>query len=109
MVPSVFDTFRNRHRRMLMTLFAPLVFTCLPAQTPQPPKPDQPPMTAGAPQNAVLDGRHRPVTAAGGTVKAGPIVFENVAEKAGLTGWRNVTGGPEKKLIIEAKGSGVCL
>jgi hypothetical protein len=33
----------------------------------------------------------------------------NVAEKAGLTRWRNVTGGPEKHIIVEAKGSGVAL
>src|SRR3954470_20933572 len=108
MVPSVFDTFRNRHHRMLMALCALLVFPSLQAQTPQPQKPEEPPMTAGAPQNAAVDAQHRPITA-GGTVKTGPIVFENIAQKAGLTGWRNVTGGPEKKLIIEAKGSGVCL
>ena len=74
----------------------------------QQPNPAEPPMTAATPQNTPRDAQHRPVTA-GGTVKAGPIVFDDVAAKAGLASWHNVTGGAEKKLIIEAKGSGVCL
>ncbi len=65
-------------------------------------------MKSAAEQTGQYDAQHRPITA-GGTVKTGPIVFENFAAQAGLTTWRNVTGGPEKKLIIEAKGSGVCL
>ncbi len=52
---------------------------------------------------------HGPMTAAGGVVKEGPVVFQNIAAQAGLTSWRNHTGTPQKKLIIEAKGSGVCL
>jgi hypothetical protein len=63
--------------------------------------------TAGA-QKAEFDNQHRPITA-GGFVKTGPVVFIDVAGRAGLTRWRNVTGTPEKRLIIEAKGSGVCL
>lgn len=62
---------------------------------------------AGA-QPAAFDSQHRPITA-GGFVKSGPVVFIDATEKAGLTKWRNVTGTPEKRLIIEAKGSGVCL
>ncbi len=65
-------------------------------------------MATGAAQKAQFDERHRPITA-GGFVKSGPVIFKDVAEKAGLTRWRNVTGTPEKRLIIEAKGSGVCL
>jgi hypothetical protein len=42
-------------------------------------------------------------------VKTGPVVFVNIAEQAGLAQWRNVTGGPEKHIIVEAKGSGVAL
>jgi enediyne biosynthesis protein E4 len=42
-------------------------------------------------------------------VKTGPIVFIDATEKAGLSKWRNVTGMPDKRVIIEAKGSGVCL
>ena len=65
-------------------------------------------MATGAPQKAEFDTQHRPITA-GGFVKEGPIVFQNVAEKAGLTTWRHNAGTPEKKLILEAKGPGVCL
>ena len=65
-------------------------------------------MTNAGPQAAVFDSQHRPITA-GGFVKTGPIVFADATEKAGLSKWRNVTGSPEKKMIIEAKGSGVCL
>ncbi len=65
-------------------------------------------MTNAGPQAAVFDTQHRPITA-GGFVKTGPIVFIDATEKAGLSKWRNVTGAPDKRVIIEAKGSGVCL
>ena len=65
-------------------------------------------MATGRAQRAQFDAQHRPVTS-GGTVKTGPVVFENVAEQAGLTSWHNTTGTAEKRVIIEAKGSGVCL
>jgi FG-GAP-like repeat len=56
----------------------------------------------------VLDSEKRPITA-GGFVKTGPIVFQEIAEKAGLTTWRHTMGTPEKNYIIEATGSGVAL
>jgi enediyne biosynthesis protein E4 len=65
-------------------------------------------MTNAGPQAAVFDSQHRPITA-GGFVKTGPVVFIDATEQAGLSKWRNVTGTPEKRVIIEAKGSGVCL
>ncbi len=65
-------------------------------------------MTNAGPQAAVFDSRHRPITA-GGFVNTGPVVFIDATEKAGLSKWRNVTGTLEKRVIIEAKGSGVCL
>ncbi len=65
-------------------------------------------MTNAGPQAPVFDSQHRPITA-GGFVKTGPVVFNDTAERAGLSKWRNVTGTPEKRVIIEAKGSGVCL
>ena len=65
-------------------------------------------MTNAGRQTAVFDSQHRPITA-GGFVKTGPIVFIDATEKAGLSKWRNVTGMPDKRVIIEAKGSGVCL
>jgi enediyne biosynthesis protein E4 len=65
-------------------------------------------MTNAGPHAAEFDSQHRPITA-GGFVKTGPVVFVDAAEQAGLSKWRNVTGTPEKRVIIEAKGSGVCL
>jgi hypothetical protein len=78
--------------------------------TPEEPAPQQMQqgMASGTAQGPRYDAQHRPITA-GGFVKTGPVVFQNVAAQAGLTSWRNVTGTPEKHVIIEAKGSGVCL
>ena len=65
-------------------------------------------MANAGPQQAVFDSQHRPITA-GGFVKSGPIVFQNVAKQAGLTVWHDKTGTLEKRLLLEAKGPGVCL
>jgi len=65
-------------------------------------------MANAGPQKAEFDSQHRPITA-GGFVKTGPIVFQNTAEAAGLTRWHHTAGTPEKRLILEAKGPGVCL
>ncbi len=65
-------------------------------------------MINASPHEAVFDSQHRPITA-GGFVKMGPVVFIDATQPAGLTKWRNVTGTPDKRVIIEAKGSGVCL
>src|SRR5665213_3594638 len=59
-------------------------------------------------QKAVFDDQHRPITA-GGIVKSGPIVFKNVAAAAGLTHWHHTAGSHGKRLLLEAKGPGVCL
>jgi hypothetical protein len=56
----------------------------------------------------VLDSEKRPITA-GGFVKSGPIIFEDVSKKAGLTTWTHKMGTPKKKYILETIGSGVCL
>ena len=71
-------------------------------------QPSQGGMASSGPQKAQFDSRHRPITA-GGFVKTGPIIFQNVAEAAGLTRWHHTAGTPEKRLILEAKGPGVCL
>ena len=63
--------------------------------------------TGGA-HAAVLDDQHRPITA-GGFVKSGEIVFQDVAEQAGLAKWHHQMGTPEKAFIIETVGSGVGL
>lgn len=57
---------------------------------------------------AVHDAQNRPITA-GGFVKNGPIVFQDVAKQAGLTVWHHAMGTPEKQFILEAVGSGVAL
>ena len=65
-------------------------------------------VNTGGAHAAVLDSEHRPITA-GGYVKDGPVLFKDIARQAGLTTWKHVMGTPEKKFIIEANGSGVCL
>jgi hypothetical protein len=62
----------------------------------------------GSPHPRQLDQQHRPITA-GGFVKSGPVVFEDISEKAGLTRWTHKMGGPRKEYIVETKGSGVGL
>jgi len=62
----------------------------------------------GGPHPPQLDAQHRPITA-GGFVKTGPIVFDDISEKAGLTHWTHKMGTPSKSYLIEAKGSGVGL
>ena len=63
---------------------------------------------ATSPHAMQLDAEHRPITE-GGFVKTGPIVFQDVSEKAGLTHWTHKMGTPAKKYIVETKGSGVGL
>ncbi len=65
-------------------------------------------VNTGTAHEAVLDAEHRPITA-GGFVKTGPVIFEDVAGKAGLTTWQHRMGSPEKAVILETVGSGVAL
>jgi hypothetical protein len=65
-------------------------------------------VNTGPPHAAQLDPQHRPITA-GGFVKTGPVIFEDISEKAGLTKWTHKMGTPQKKYIIETNGSGVGL
>ena len=79
----------------------------LPAQQ----KPSQGPDSAHAVESnhaVQLDAQHRVITA-GGFVKSGPVIFQDIAEKAGLAKWTHHMGTPSKDYIIETKGSGVCL
>jgi hypothetical protein len=87
-------------------------------------QPSQPPLYGGkAPETApqqqtgsatggvfapVLDSENRPITA-GGFVKDGPVIFQDISEKAGLTVWRHKMGMPQKTFILETIGSGVAL
>jgi hypothetical protein len=81
-------------------------------QSAKPQEGGQPPAAGGVNTGGVhapiLDSEHRPITA-GGFVKTGPIVFQDIADKAGLTTWKHTMGTPEKRFIIEANGSGVGL
>ena len=65
-------------------------------------------VSTGAAHTAVLDSEKRPITA-GGFIDNGPIVFQDVAEKTGLTRWRHVMGTDEVRFILETVGSGVAL
>ena len=66
-------------------------------------------MASGGAHAAVLDTLNRPITA-GGFVDSGPIVFQDISGKAGITGWKHSMGGTaEKTFIIEENGSGVGL
>ena len=65
-------------------------------------------VSTGGAHAAVLDSEKRPITA-GGFVDTGPVIFQDIAEKAGLTTWRHVAGSSDKKFILETVGSGVAL
>ena len=55
-----------------------------------------------------LDSHQRPITA-GGFVATGPVIFEDISEKAGVTHWTHKMGEPDKRYILETNGSGVGL
>jgi hypothetical protein len=65
-------------------------------------------MSASSPHPVQLDSQKRPVTA-GGFVAAGPVIFQDISEKAGVTSWTHRMGNPDKKFILESNGSGVGL
>jgi enediyne biosynthesis protein E4 len=83
-----------------------------PGNSGTPQEPSEGPHAAGSAQESPhavqLDDQHRVITA-GGFVKSGPVIFEDVSEKAGLTKWTHKMGTPAKDYIIETKGSGVGL
>jgi hypothetical protein len=56
----------------------------------------------------VHDAENRPITA-GGTVDKGPVVFEDISRRAGLTTWKYSGGTAAKALIVESLGGGVAL
>ena len=65
-------------------------------------------MSTGAASSPIFDSEKRPITA-GGFVKNGPIVFQDIARQAGLTRWKHVSGTPSKQSLLETIGSGVAL
>jgi hypothetical protein len=81
------------------------------AQTPGQPAQVQPQARGSAIAGTfapVLDSEKRPITA-GGFVKTGPIIFQDISEKSGLTTWHHTMGTPDKNYILESNGSGVVL
>jgi enediyne biosynthesis protein E4 len=89
-------------RAIVVVLFLLLAFRLLRGQAPQSP------VSTGAAHPAEYDAEGRPITA-GGFVDSGPVVFEDVTKKAGLSNWRHVMGTPQKTFILESNGSGVGL
>src|SRR5947209_16154467 len=51
----------------------------------------------------VLDAKARPITA-GGTSDSAPLVFSDIAVKAGLAKFQHRMGTADKKYIIEVRG-----
>ena len=64
--------------------------------------------STGVAAKAIYDEQHRPITA-GGFVKTGPIVFQDVSKQSGVGSWSHVMGAKDKQFIIDADGSGVGL
>jgi hypothetical protein len=62
----------------------------------------------GGTHPAVLDAQRRPITA-GGFVPSGPVIFQDIAKKAGLASWVHHMGSPKKLSILDTVGSGVAL
>jgi len=81
---------------------------CTWAQVPQDQQRGEGGMAAGGVFKPVYDSANRPITA-GGTVKTGPVIFMDIARQAGLTSWHHTAGTPQKRFILDAKGSGVAL
>src|SRR5271154_1055702 len=107
----------SRTLALVVLTIASILCTAEPQAAPQRaeanPSPASPAQTQGAVSSggahaAVLDSEKRPITA-GGFVETGPIVFQEVAKQAGLTGWRHVMGTEETRFILETVGSGVAL
>jgi len=78
-----------------------------PAQPPQQPERPAGVSTGGA-YPAVRDALSRPITA-GGFVEGAPVVYQDVTERSGLGKFRNRSGSPEKKFILEVATGGVAL
>ena len=98
------------YRRTFILLSLLLLTADLRGQAPPAPEaaPQAMGVTTGGTHAPVLDSEKRPITA-GGFVKTGPVVFKDIAAKAGLTTWHHTMGSPSKQFIVEATGSGVAL
>ncbi|HEX4488118.1 MAG TPA: CRTAC1 family protein [Terriglobales bacterium] len=99
----------TRKLLFLVALYLPATLSSAQAGEPaKAPAQSQGSVSTGAAYAPVLDADKRPITA-GGFVDQGPIVFQDIAEKAGLAAWKHTMGTPAKKFILETVGSGVAL
>ena len=64
--------------------------------------------TTGGEFPPVLGNDSRPITVSG-TVASGPVPFVDVTGRAGVGQWKQISGSPQKRYILEAIGSGVAL
>jgi hypothetical protein len=88
-----------------------LLNSALPRQNPaekEPVRNQQSGMSTGTAHAPVKDALSRPITA-GGFVDGAPVIFVDVAHRAGIDKFHHRSGGPEKKTILETPGSGVAL
>jgi hypothetical protein len=65
-------------------------------------------VATGGIHTPVLDASQRPITESG-LVKNGPVVFDDVTAKAGLSSWHHTMGSSKMQFIRESPGSGVAL
>ncbi len=90
------------------TVYAQAAASAVPPAAQQKPAESAPVPDTSSPHQIQLDNQHRVITA-GGFVKTGPVIFEDISEKSGLAKWTHKMGTPAKDYIIETKGSGVGL
>lgn len=95
------------YRLPVSCLLASVLFLAGSSAAQQVPAPQGGASTGGA-YAPVHDAEHRPITA-GGFVRSGPVIFQDVSRQAGLTTWRYAGGSPEKAYIAESLGGGVAL
>lgn len=94
------------HSRILtrcLHSLAAIVLAILPAHSARPQAAHPP--AASSPPAAT---RKVPVTV-DQIVDSGPVLFKDIAEAAGLTGWKHTMGAADKRLICDVNGSGVAL
>ena len=111
----------NRHLPLGASLALSMAFIAGPVRAQNPPQPQAPIYGGQAPAAAqqggsatggvfapILDSEKRPITA-GGFVKNGPIIFQDISRQAGLSVWHHTMGTAQKPYILETIGSGVAL
>jgi len=95
---------------ILLALVVSTYVLAIRGQNPQ--QAPQQPSTGGAATGGVYapvrDALKRPITA-GGFVDDAPVIFENIAKKAGLAGFHNHSGTAKQAYILDVTSGGVAL